>query len=100
MRSALWGIVVAGSTLAGGLSLGTACGELPPDCVELYTCLGGGGSPGSSSSSSASASSASSSSGTGGGPPATCVPTAGIPGRRHLRYLRLVEQGHRWTELR
>lgn len=77
MRSALWGIVVAGSTLAGGLTLGAACGSLPTDCIELYACLGGGGSPGSSSSSSAS-SLASSSSGTGGGPPATCVPTAGM----------------------
>jgi hypothetical protein len=77
MRSALWGIVVAGSTLAGGLTLGAACGSLPDDCVELYACaLGSGGSP--SSASSSSSSSASSSSGTGGGPPSTCVPTAGM----------------------
>ena len=76
MRSALWGIVVAGSTLAGGLTLGAACGSRPTECIELYTCpLGGGGSPGSSSSTSSSSSTAT---GTGGGPPATCVPTAGM----------------------
>ena len=73
MRSALWGIVVAGSTLAGWLTLSAACGALPTECIERYNCaIGGGGSSGSS------ASASSSSSGTGGGPPATCVPTAGM----------------------
>ena len=38
MRTALWGMVIAGSTLAGWLSLSAGCGVLPTDCAELFNC--------------------------------------------------------------
>lgn len=43
MRTALWGMVIAGSTLAGWLSLGAGCGTLPAECRESFTCLTGSG---------------------------------------------------------
>ncbi|MEP7120500.1 MAG: hypothetical protein ABJE95_06315 [Byssovorax sp.] len=76
MRSALLGIVVASATLAAFLTLNAACGVLPSDCFETFTCPSGGG--GSSGSSASASSSTSSGTGGGGGPPATCVPTAGM----------------------
>ncbi|MEO5731393.1 MAG: PGRS family protein [Byssovorax sp.] len=64
MRTALWGMVVAGSTLAGWLSLGAGCGTLPANCKELFSCPpdGVGGT--------------STTTGAGGdsGPPPECVP--------------------------
>ncbi len=48
MRTALWGMVIAGSTLAGWLSLGAGCGTLPADCHERFVCRydgGAGGAP-------------------------------------------------------
>ncbi len=76
MRSALWGIVVASSTLTGWLALGAGCGALPTECSELYKCPPGGG--GASASSTSTMTSTTTTTGTGGGPPATCVPTAGM----------------------
>lgn len=38
MRTALWGMVVAGSTLAGWLSLGAGCGTVPAKCDALFNC--------------------------------------------------------------
>lgn len=75
MRSVLWGIVVASSTLAGWLVLGAGCGALPTECAERYTCP-----PGVGGGASASSASSSTSTGVGGdsGPPLTCVPTAGM----------------------
>lgn len=72
MRSVLWGIVVASSTLTGWLALGSGCGALPTDCAERFTCP-----PGAGGGSSASSASTTTSTGVGGGPPLTCVPTAG-----------------------
>ncbi len=67
MRTALWGMVIAGSTLAGWLSLGAGCGTLPAECRESFTCpTGSGGTPATTTTSS----------GVGGdsGPPPQCVP--------------------------
>jgi hypothetical protein len=74
MRSVLWGIVVAGSTLTGWLALGAGCGALPAECSERYNCPPGGGGASASSTSTTTTSS-----GVGGdsGPPPTCVPTMG-----------------------
>ncbi len=76
MRTALWGIVVAGSTLAGSLSLYTGCGTLPDDCRERFDC---GPGDGGSSSGASTSTTTSTSTGAGGdsGPPPGCVPTAG-----------------------
>jgi len=76
MRTALWGIVVAGGSLAGALALYTGCGALPDDCRERFNCAPG---IGGSSSGTLTSASTSTSAGTGGdsGPPAQCVPTAG-----------------------
>ena len=68
MRTALWGMVIAGSTLAGWLSLGAGCGTLPAECRESFTCpTGSGGAP---------ATTTTASTGVGGdsGPPPQCVP--------------------------
>ena len=72
MRSALWGIVVASSTLAGGFALSAGCGALPTECTERFNCP-----PGATGGANPTTTSTSTSSGTGGGPPATCVPGAG-----------------------
>jgi hypothetical protein len=70
MRTALWGMVVAGSTLAGWLSLSAGCGLLPTECFDRFTCLtGSGGGP-------ATTTTTTTTSGAGGdsGPPPQCVP--------------------------
>lgn len=70
MRTALWGIVMAGTTLAGWLSLGAGCGSLPAECSERFTCpTGGGGSSGGPSTSTGGGG------GGDGGPPPGCEPS-------------------------
>jgi hypothetical protein len=66
MRTALWGMVIAGSTLAGWLSLGAGCGVLPDECSQRFNCLAGSGGVATTTTSS--------SAGGDSGPPPQCVP--------------------------